>query len=189
MYCGRRRSLRHFAVFICLDSSLINSNSIALPFPLLFPVTRPQLAAGAASSPQSPFRSPLGPLAACFPYLRLLFPKTLLPQCFREPFFTSSPLRGLSFIEILALSLFLTLFFFQITRSQLPAGAASSPQSPFCPPLASLAACFPYLRLLFPKTLLRNVFGSPFSHRRRSAAATLPKLALYSSSLLSSFSK
>ena len=208
MYCGRRRSLRHFAVFICLTlapamfsgalftSSSLRGRSFAenpaskrfLTF-LFFEVARPQLPAGASSSPQSPFCPPLASLAACFPRLAAPLPKNLAAQCFREPFLTSSSLRGLSFIEILALSLFLILFFFQVARSQLAAGAASSPQSSFRPPLASLAACFPYLRLLFPKTLLRNVFGSPFLHRRRSAAAALSKLLLYCSSLLSSFSK
>ena len=130
MYCGRRRSLRHFAVFICL---------------------------------------------------------ILAPAMFSGALFTSSPLRGLSFAEILALSLFLSLFFFQVTRSELPARAASSPQGPFRSPLGPLAACFFCLRLLFPKTLLPQCFREPFSHRRRSAAAaplkpcsiTLPSSLLF----------
>ena len=134
---------------------------LALSF-FFFQVTRSQLAASSASSPQSPFRPPLASLAACFPRLAAPLPKNLAAQCFREPFLTSSSLRGLSFAETRARKLFLTFLFFEITRSQLATRAASSPQSPFRPPLASLAAVSLGLRLLFPKTLLRNVFGSPF---------------------------
>ena len=162
MYCGRRRSLRHSAVFICLDPSLISSYSIALLFSLLFPSNSPSagrkllLVAAKLVSPAARFPRGLLPLLAA------PLPKNLAAQCFREPFLTSSSLRGLSFAENPASKRFPTFLFLEVARSQLPASSSSSPQSSFRPPLASLAACFPYLRLLFPKTLLRNVFGSPF---------------------------
>ena len=134
---------------------------LALSF-FFFQVTRPQLAASSASSPQSPFRPPLASLAACFPRLAAPLPKNLAPAMFSGALFTSSSLRGLSFAEILAILLALSFFFFQVTRSQLPAGSASSPQSPFRPPLASLAACFPRLAAPLPKNLAAQCFWEPF---------------------------
>ena len=143
MYCGRRRSLRHSAVFICLTLAPAMFSGalfdiVVAPRPKLcrkprlktipyFPVLggsslstarRRRLVAAKLVSPAA--RSPRGLLLL----LAAPLPENLAAQCFREPFLTSSSLRGLSFIEILALSLFLILFFFQVARSELPAGAA-----------------------------------------------------------------
>ena len=103
-------------------------------------------------------------LAARFPrgLLSLLaapLPKNLAPATFSGALFTSSSLRGLSFAEIRALFLFLSFFFFQVARPQLAASSASSPQSPFLPPLASLAACFPRLAAPLPKNLAPATFS------------------------------
>ena len=64
-------------------------------------------------SPQNILRQP--PLFTAF--RRFLSVLPLLPQCFWEPFFTSSSLRGLSFAETRAQKLFLTFLFFEVTRS------------------------------------------------------------------------
>ena len=156
---------------------------------LFFEVTRSQLAASSASSLQSTFRSPLASLAACFPRLAAPLPKNLACAMFSGALFDIVVTPRPQLRRNPASKRFLTFLFFEVARPQLAAGSASSPQSTFRSPLASLAACVLCLRLLFPKTLLTQCFREPFltssSLRGRRPTETL----LYYSPFFSSFSR
>ena len=126
---------------------------------LFFEVARPQLAAGSASSPQSTFRSPLASLAACFPRLAAPLPKNLAYAMFSGALFDIVVTPRPQLRRNPASKRFLTFLFFEVARPQLAAGSASSPQSTFRSPLASLAACFPRLAAPLPKNLAYAMFS------------------------------
>ena len=163
MYCGSRRSLRHFAVFICLDPSAISSCSITLPSSLLFPgnslLTARRLRLVAAKPVSPAARSPRGLL----PLLAAPLPKNLAPAMFSGALFDivvaprPQPYRSSHFIPLPFPLLFPSNSLLTARRLRLVAAKH-----------VSLAARFP--RGLLPsacgsssqKPCLRNVFGSPF---------------------------